>query len=154
MYFYYASISGPNPVSASFIKPLIKASVLQPKEQTMVIHSPELHKNTSKNKEKNTCREQKHGCSTNKLGGRGFMNEKMRCEGISPDKKDHKWLDGCLQAFNAGWEKWSHQSFCAADLRGFNELALPKHSLWAACWLSNKLHFTENKSGSLKPQGL
>lgn len=63
------------------------------------------------------------------------------------------WVD-VYRPFSAGWEKWSHQSFCAADLRGFNELALPKHSLWVVCWPSNKLHFTENKSGSLKPQGL
>lgn len=45
-----------------------------------------------------------------------------------------------------GWRKLqSDQSFCATELRGFNELALPNYSLWVVSWLSNKLHWTESK---------
>lgn len=145
--FYYVTISGPKAKQCFSDKIAHKSQCVPTRNKQWWSTAQRC---SWKKKELNTCTVKTWLLDTN-WGRGGAMNEEIRWEGMSPDKKDHKWLDGCLQAFSAGWEKWSHQSFCAADLREFNELALPKHRLWAACWLSNKLHFTENKSGSLKP---
>ena len=161
--FFYVTIFGPNPNSASVIKPLIKAGVFQPTrannddpepstDPAQTVPKPPPKKTTKTQRTEHVCRKSMAAQEILGAGGGVCCNEwKNDAKKWALTRKiTGDWMDVYRRSVLGG----RHQSFCTADLRGFNELALPKHSLWAACWLSNKLHFTENKSGSLKPQGL